>query len=121
MIDSCNREIDTLRISVTDRCNLNCFYCKNKNFLHSPKARILSYEEIFKIVKCFIKLGINKIKLTGGEPLLRNQLIEFIKALSSLHLKDLVMTTNGTLLLNFAYQLYRAGLKRINVSLDTLK
>ncbi|MCM8821935.1 MAG: GTP 3',8-cyclase MoaA [Candidatus Omnitrophica bacterium] len=121
MVGSYDRKIDTLRISITDRCNLNCFYCKNKNFFHSSKTSILSYEEIFKIVKCFVSLGINKIKLTGGEPLLRKQSVDLIKILLSLHLEDLVLTTNGTLLTGYASQLYGAGLKRINISLDTLK
>lgn len=123
LIDNFNRRIDYLRISVTDRCNLRCKYCMPAcgitNKLHS---KLLSFEEIAKIVKMGISLGIDKIRLTGGEPLVRKDIVDLVKILASIEgLKDISMTTNGTLLKHCALQLKKAGLKRLNISLDSLQ
>lgn len=121
MLDSFGREINYLRIAVTDRCNLRCVYCMPKPGLKlRPRAEILSFEEIILISKCASKMGINKIRLTGGEPLLRRNIVELVKMLDQLEgIKDLALTTNGILLVNYAQALKAAGLRRVNVSLDT--
>lgn len=121
LVDRFGRKINYLRISITDRCNLRCHYCMPaegvKNKAHSE---ILNYEEIIKIVKIGMKMGINKVRLTGGEPLVRNDVEKLISELSSLGLKDISMTSNAVLLADKAEILKRAGLDRINISLDTL-
>ncbi len=122
LFDPYQRRINYLRISVTDRCNLRCRYCMPEEGLPLiPHDAILSYEEILRIVRVFAKEGISKIRLTGGEPLVRKGIIDFISRLSSIEgILDLSLTTNGLLLKDFAAELKRAGLKRVNVSLDTL-
>jgi cyclic pyranopterin phosphate synthase len=123
MKDGYNREIDYLRISVIDRCNLRCIYCMPEEGISNllPHDEILTYEEILKIVEIAVDLGIKKVRITGGEPLLRKDIITFIEKLSKLEgLKDIGMTTNGVLLKKFARQLREGGLKRVNVSLDSL-
>ena len=122
MIDRFGREIDYLRISVTDRCNLRCRYCMPlsgaKLFSHED---ILSFEEITEVVKAFVDRGGRKIKLTGGEPLVRRGILKLVEMLAGIKgIKDLSMTTNGVLLAKFAKSLYEAGLHRVNVSLDTM-
>lgn len=120
--DSFQRPINYLRISVTDRCNLFCFYCRSEGMPLLPKEEVLSYEEIYTIVLAFSELGIKKVRLTGGEPLLRKNLPYLISKLSQIkNIDDLSLTTNGTLLLSYAKELKKSGLKRINVSLDTLR
>lgn len=123
MKDNHNRNIDYLRISVTDRCNLRCIYCMPeegiKNLL--PHHEILSYEEILRVVEIGIHLGITKIRVTGGEPLLRKGIVNFIERLARIEgIQDIGMTTNGILLKKFAKDLHNAGLRRVNVSLDSL-
>jgi len=123
LIDNFGRIIETLRISITDRCNLSCLYCTiNQSTIFLPKEKIMSYEEIVKIAKILLKMGLSRIKITGGEPLVRRGLQDFIKKLSKLGgLKDLSLTTNGTLLTKkMAKELWSAGLERINISLDSL-
>ena len=120
--DKYGRTIDYLRISITDHCNLRCLYCVTDNISWVPHEEILRFEEITKIVDVFAKEGIRKIRITGGEPLMRKGLPEFISQLSRIEgLDDLSVTTNGVLLESQAKALKQAGLKRINVSLDTLK
>ncbi len=120
LMDKFNRKITYLRISVTDRCNLNCFYCKPRREVSLfPKEEILSYEEIIKIVKIARQLGIIHFRITGGEPLLRRDIVYFLKEISKLKI-DFSLTTNGIYLLEYAEKLKSIGLKRINVSLDTL-
>jgi cyclic pyranopterin phosphate synthase len=123
MKDSFNRNIDYLRISVTDRCNLRCIYCMPAEGIKLlPHNEILSYEEILKIIKIATTIGISKIRITGGEPLLRKDVVSFIeKTVRTEQIKDIGMTTNGVLLKKYAKDLYQAGLKRINVSLDSLE
>lgn len=123
MKDNYNREIDYLRISVIDRCNLRCIYCMPEEGISNllPHDEILSYEEILKIVEVALDLGIRKIRITGGEPLLRKGIVNFIERLAKIDsIKDIGMTTNGILLKEFAKPLYDAGLKRVNISLDSL-
>ncbi len=122
MFDRFNRHIHYLRISVTDRCNLRCRYCmpgEGAEWLHP--AEILSFEEILNVVKSATGLGINKIRLTGGEPLVRKDIVTLVGMIAALKdVKDLAMTTNGILLGELAGELKSAGLMRVNVSLDTL-
>ncbi len=120
--DKYGRVIDYLRISITDHCNLRCLYCVTDEIAWVPHDEILRFEEITKIVDIFAKEGIRKIRITGGEPLMRKGLPDFISQLSRIEgLDDLSVTTNGVLLKSQAEALKKAGLKRINVSLDTLK
>lgn len=123
MKDNFNRNIDYLRISIIDRCNLRCIYCMPEEGISNllPHHEILSYEEILKIVEIGVDLGITKIRITGGEPLLRKGIVSFIERLAKIEgIQDIGMTTNGVLLKKFAEDLYKAGLKRVNVSLDSL-
>ncbi|EAB5361218.1 GTP 3',8-cyclase MoaA [Campylobacter jejuni] len=122
LIDQFSRKINYLRISVTQRCNFRCLYCMPKiPFDYQPKENLLSFEELFLFVKAAIDEGIEKIRITGGEPLLRKDLNIFIKMISDYKSDiDLAITTNGFLLKDFAKDLKNAGLKRLNISLDTL-
>ncbi|MCP2520843.1 GTP 3',8-cyclase MoaA [Candidatus Aminicenantes bacterium AC-708-M15] len=122
MEDKYKRKINYMRISVTDRCNLNCIYCTpSKNPPSFPPSEILTYEEILRLMKIAVNLGIKKFRITGGEPLLRKNLPDFItKALSIKGIEDFSLTTNGILLGEFVNELWNAGLRRINISLDTL-
>ena len=122
MYDSYNREISYLRISVTDRCNLACMYCKPEQLKGVVRgSRILDYEEITEIVRNLVPMGISKIRLTGGEPLVRKGLDELISMISGVGgIREITMTTNGQLLAGMAEKLASAGLDRVNISLDTL-
>ncbi len=122
-LDSFNRPISYLRISVTDRCNMRCMYCMPPEGVPSRShEEILRYEEIELIVRAAASLGISKVRLTGGEPLVRLGFVELVRMLARIPgIDDLAMTTNGTLLARHAAELAEAGLKRVNVSLDTLK
>lgn len=123
LIDPYGRIINYLRVSVTDRCNLRCVYCMPITGMKwLPRDEILSYEEIYETIRLAASLGITRIRVTGGEPLVRERLDELIKMLSSIkELEDLAITTNAVLLAPQAQRLKSAGLKRINISLDTLK
>lgn len=123
LIDAHGRKVNYLRISVTQRCNFRCQYCMpQKPFSWTPKENLLSFEEMFIFVKVAIDEGIDKIRITGGEPLLRKDLDKFIAMINGYKKNlDIALTTNGFLLKNTAKALKDAGLKRINVSLDTLK
>ena len=123
ILDSFGRSINYLRISVTDRCNLRCIYCMPlEGVPQIPHSEILSYEEIRTVVQAAAELGINRLRLTGGEPLVRAELPKLIKMLSQIEgIQELSLTTNGTLLKKYALELKQAGLSRVNVSLDTLK
>ncbi len=123
LIDSYDRVVDYLRVSVTERCNFRCTYCMpEKPFSWVPKENLLSFEELFEFMKVAIDEGIKKIRITGGEPLLREDLDKFIKMIYDYEPSiDLAMTTNAYLLKGTAQRLKDAGLKRINVSIDTLK
>jgi len=123
LIDGHNRVVNYLRISVTERCNFRCQYCMpEKPFSWVPQENLLSYEDMFEFVKVSIDEGINKIRITGGEPLLRQGLDGFIKMISNYNSDvDLAITTNAFLLEETAQALKDAGLKRLNISLDSLK
>ncbi|MFB0526219.1 MAG: GTP 3',8-cyclase MoaA [bacterium] len=121
LVDRYNRKIDYLRISVTDRCNLRCFYCMPRSGIQKISSQeILKYEELIEIIKCARELGIGKFRITGGEPLVRKGVIGFIERLARLGI-DFSLTTNGMLLNRYGRDLFNAGLSRINISLDTLK
>jgi len=122
LIDGFGRKVDYLRVSVTQRCNFRCQYCMpEKPFSWVPKENLLSYEDLFKFIKVSIDEGIRKVRITGGEPLLREDLDKFIKMIFDYKNDiDLALTTNGFLLPKVAQKLKDAGLKRINISLDTL-
>ncbi|KIY21029.1 MULTISPECIES: GTP 3',8-cyclase MoaA [Mesobacillus] len=125
--DKLNRPLRDLRISVIDRCNFRCQYCMpaeifGPDFAFLPKSELLSYEEIERLAKLFIELGVEKIRLTGGEPLMRKDLPILVKKLHQLEgLKDIALTTNGVMLPKYAEELFEAGLMRVNISLDSLK
>lgn len=123
MKDNFGREIDYLRISVTDRCNLRCRYCMPEDgfFNLIPHSQIMTFEEIYRVAKAAAKLGIKKIRLTGGEPLLRRDIVELVKMLHGIDgIKEIAATTNGVLLEALAEALKKAGLNRVNISLDTM-
>jgi GTP 3',8-cyclase len=122
LIDGFGRKHDYLRVSVTERCNFRCHYCMpEKPFSWVPKENLLSYEDLFKFIKAAIDEGIKKVRITGGEPLLREGLDQFVKMIYDYKNDiDLALTTNGFLLPKAAQKLKDAGLKRINISLDSL-
>lgn len=121
--DSYERRINYLRVSVTDRCNLRCAYCMPPEGIEAlPHGEILTYEEILRAVSISVGLGISKVRITGGEPLVRRGIAKFIGQIASLPgVEDVSLTTNGVLLAPLAAELKASGLKRVNVSLDTLK
>ncbi len=122
LIDRFGREVTYVRLSVTDRCDLRCVYCMSEDMKFVPREQLLTLEEMTRIGKAFIDLGVNKIRLTGGEPLTRRNILSVFEALGSQeNLTDLTVTTNGTLLEKYAQPLKDAGVTRINVSLDTLR
>ena len=121
LLDTYGRQHDNLRVSVTDRCNLRCTYCMPEDVTFLPKEELLTFEEITHLVRVTVGLGINKVRLTGGEPLLRRDLATLVRMLVAIPgLKDVGLTTNGLLLKAQAQALREAGLRRLNVSLDTL-
>ena len=122
LVDTFGRLHDSLRISVTDRCNVRCFYCMPEdNVKYAPREEILSFEEIERFVRVAVSLGVTKIRVTGGEPLVRKDLPVLIGKLSAIPgVHDIALTTNGVLLAGHAQALYDAGLRRLNVHLDTL-
>jgi cyclic pyranopterin phosphate synthase len=124
MFDPYGRHISYLRVSVTDRCDLRCVYCMSEHMTFLPKAELLTIEELDRLCSCFIRLGVKKLRLTGGEPLVRREVMTLIRSLSG-HLatgalQELTLTTNGTQLARYADELARCGIRRINVSLDSL-
>jgi len=122
VFDSYNRDINYLRVSVTDRCNLRCIYCMPKEGVSLiGHDDILRYEEILRIVRAAIKLGIRKVRVTGGEPLIRRGILDFLRELNMVEgLQDVSLTTNGIMLESMAEGIYRTGIRRINISLDSL-
>ena len=123
LIDPCNRHLNYLRISITDRCNLKCIYCVPRDQIpRLSHDEILTYEEILRVVRVGVKLGISKIRVTGGEPLVRKGVYDFLSELSRIEgLADLSLTTNAVLLEDNLKKIESAGITRINISLDTLK
>jgi cyclic pyranopterin phosphate synthase len=122
LIDRLGRVHRSLRISVTDRCNIRCFYCMpDENVLFRPRHEILSFEEITRFVEIVAQMGVRRLRLTGGEPLIRAELPQLVEQLAAISdVEDLALTTNGILLAEQAAALRRAGLQRLNISLDTL-
>ncbi|MCX8022688.1 MAG: GTP 3',8-cyclase MoaA [Syntrophorhabdaceae bacterium] len=122
LIDEFNRVINYIRISITDRCNLKCKYCSDGDFGYIPHGEMLSYEEIIRFVRICADLGIKKVRLTGGEPLTRKGIVFLIGEISKIKgIEDLSVTTNGVFLAERMQELKEAGLKRVNISLDTMK
>jgi len=124
LIDPFQRAITYLRVSVTDRCDFRCVYCMSENMTFLPKKDLLTLEELDRLCSSFIRLGVEKLRITGGEPLVRKGIMTFFDAMSA-HLakgtlKELTLTTNGSQLDRFAADLANCGVRRINVSLDTL-
>jgi len=123
LVDSHNRRIDYLRISITDHCNLNCLYCAPlRGRTRLAHEDILTYEEIQKVIEAAVSSGISKIRITGGEPLVRKDMVDLCRELSKVRgLQDISVTTNGVMLSELAGPLFEAGVKRVNVSLDTFQ
>ena len=123
LIDNFGREISYLRVSITDRCNYRCIYCKpEEQFEFIPHKEILRYEEIVEIIEEAVNLGVTKVRITGGEPLARKGVVDFIKKLREIKkLEDISLTTNGFFLSEYAEKLKDAGLNRVNISLDSLQ
>ena len=124
LIDGFGRRVDYVRVSVTDRCNLRCTYCMSEDMRFLPKAQLLSLEELDRLCAVFVSRGVRRLRLTGGEPLVRRGIMDLVRSLSrhlqSGALQEVTMTTNGVRLREFAGPLKEAGMKRINVSLDSL-
>lgn len=123
MKDGYGREIDYLRVSLTDRCNLRCVYCMPENGIENklPHEAMLTLEEMYQIIKAFVNTGVKKIRFTGGEPLVRLGAVSLIERVSKIEaVREITMTTNGILLEDFIESLKKAGLDRVNISLDTL-
>ena len=124
MIDPFGREVSYLRVSVTDRCDFRCVYCMSENMTFLPKADVLSLEELDRLCSAFVRNGVRKLRLTGGEPLVRRNIMSLFRSLSrhleSGALKELTLTTNGSQLSKYATELVDCGVRRINVSLDSL-
>jgi GTP 3',8-cyclase len=124
MIDPFGRHISYLRVSVTDRCDFRCVYCMAEDMTFLPKAEVLSLEELDRLCSAFVRLGVRKLRLTGGEPLVRRNILSLFRALGrhleSGALDELTLTTNGSQLARYAAELKAAGVRRVNVSLDTL-
>ena len=119
--DGLGRRIEYLRLSVTDRCDFRCVYCMAEDMTFLPRAQILSLEEIERLARLFVSLGVRKIRLTGGEPLVRRGIVDLCARISALPgLRELVMTSNGSQLVKMAELLAAAGVKRLNISLDSL-
>ena len=121
LIDKFGREVSYVRISVTDRCDFRCVYCMDEEMTFVPRSDVLSLEEIELLSEVFVELGVSKIRLTGGEPLVRSNVLSLCESLGKLEgLNELVMTTNGSQLVKYAEGLKGAGVRRLNISLDTL-
>lgn len=121
LTDNWERKIDYLRIAVTDRCNLRCFYCMpEKGINYLPRKELLSYEELLRLIKIFSNLGVSKIRLTGGEPFIRKNLMNFIKKINDISgIKSIHITTNGVFTYKYLDEFKKAGIKSVNLSLDT--
>ncbi len=122
LIDKFNRKVSYLRMSVTDRCDFRCVYCMTEKMRFLPRNQVLTLEELEFLGRAFVELGVTKIRITGGEPLVRNNILTLLQNLGKLSgLTELVITTNGSQLTKMAHDLRAAGVKRINISLDSLK
>jgi len=121
LTDRFGRTVDYVRLSITDRCDFRCMYCMSEEMTFLPREQILSLEEIYLLARCFTELGVNKLRITGGEPLIRRGALGLLQQLGELPLLDeLLMTTNGSQLIHSAEQIKQANVSRLNISLDTL-
>ena len=121
LVDKFGRRVDYIRLSVTDRCDFRCVYCMTEDMTFLPRTQILSLEEIYQVARAFTDLGVKKIRLTGGEPMVRSDIMSLIKKLGKISgLEELLLTTNGAQLEKYALPLKEAGLSRINISIDSL-
>jgi GTP 3',8-cyclase len=120
LTDRFGRTVNYVRLSVTDRCDFRCVYCMAEEMTFLPREQVLTLEEIARVAKSFVSLGTEKIRLTGGEPLVRRDILELVKEIGGYGLRDFAMTTNGSQLPTMAEPLHKAGLKRLNISLDSL-
>ncbi|MBT3529357.1 MAG: GTP 3',8-cyclase MoaA [Gammaproteobacteria bacterium] len=121
LIDKFGRKVDYIRLSVTDRCDFRCVYCMTEDMTFLPRTQILSLEELYRVAKVFTELGVKKIRLTGGEPMVRTDVMTLIERLGALPgLEELLLTTNGAQLDKYAVALKSAGVSRINISIDSL-
>lgn len=122
LIDGFGRKIDYIRLSVTDRCDFRCVYCMAEDMQFLPRARILTLEELATLSRLFVSMGVRRIRLTGGEPLVRNGIVDLVRRIAALPgLDEVTLTTNGSQLKRLAQPLKDAGLKRLNISLDSLR
>ena len=123
LVDLFARTISYLRVSLTDQCNLRCMYCTPMEIGEKlPCSELLRYEELLRVIELAVELGIRKVRLTGGEPLVRKNVISFIKRLAAIpDLQDIRLTTNGVMLVKYAEDLFAAGIRKLNISLDTLQ
>jgi cyclic pyranopterin phosphate synthase len=121
LIDGFGRKVDYIRLSITDRCDFRCVYCMSEDMQFLPRDEVLSLEECARLVKAFVSLGVNKVRITGGEPLVRKNALWLFNEVGQLPgLNELVVTTNGSQLEHQAHDLKRAGVRRVNISLDSL-
>ncbi|MDO9281357.1 MAG: GTP 3',8-cyclase MoaA [Methylotenera sp.] len=121
LIDSFGRKVDYIRLSITDRCDFRCVYCMSEDMTFLPRDEVLSLEECARLVKVFVSLGVGKVRITGGEPLVRKNALQLFEEIGQLQgLRELVLTTNGSQLAHQAFALKQAGVRRINISLDSL-
>ena len=122
LIDQFGRKVDYIRLSITDRCDFRCVYCMAEDMTFLPRDEVLSLEECARLVKVFVGLGVSKVRITGGEPLVRKNALWLFEEVGKLKgLNELVLTTNGSQLESQAVALKKAGVKRINISIDSLK
>lgn len=122
LIDKFGRRVDYVRLSVTDRCDFRCVYCMTEDMKFLPRKQVLSLEEIHEIARAFTELGVEKIRITGGEPMVRNNIMSLLRKLGSLPgLRELLLTTNGAQLARYAGPLREAGVNRVNISIDSLR
>ncbi|HBW82650.1 MAG TPA: GTP 3',8-cyclase MoaA [Gammaproteobacteria bacterium] len=122
LVDRFGRHVDYIRLSVTDRCDFRCVYCMTEEMTFMPRKEILSLEELYQVAKAFTELGVKKIRLTGGEPLVRTNVMTLVEKLGALPgLQELLLTTNGSQLTTYAARLKEAGVNRINISIDSLR
>lgn len=122
LVDQFGRQVTYVRMSVTDRCDFRCVYCMSEEMTFLPREQILTLEEMQLIAECFVELGVKKIRLTGGEPLIRKDVMRLVDGVAQLSgLNELTLTTNGSQLVRLAPDLYRAGVRRLNISLDSLQ
>lgn len=122
LVDKYGRHVTYIRLSITDRCDFRCTYCMAEEMSFLPRDQVLSLEECLRVARCFVGLGVTKVRVTGGEPLVRHDAVWLMERIARLEgLKELVITTNGSQLDRFAQPLLDAGVKRINISLDTLR